>query len=629
MKKSKEQQFSGWGMWAAGLASMACAVSARGAVFPDADSSHDISSTAAWDGAIPEIVEIDGDGVIYNATSGDVTFGSVELKDGNKTFDLTGTPTRKVTVNGGTNNTFRVSGNDTEVELKGGTWYFPNTGSFSVGKVDTSSNTGGKGSTLTLSGGCVVTNAGLVRAGTYAGVDGKTSKIVVRGSGTHLHSAYSGSAQSIALSRNDPTHAALEILEGGRFTMLGAVFNVDSGSSTSLIYPDARLTVSGEDSYCEVKNFELGKDNHYGLKVEVLDQATLDVQNNLTVASGANSGDNLFIVSNATLRAGNLYFGKSSGHALPNRMEVLNGASVEALSYVFMGQDANSCSNQLFVSNATVTCKRFSAGYAAGAFANRALFTGASAQLNTGDSSASYFFNSGCHDNEVTFTGGATWTHAGTAAAYASKGATNNIFRIADGATANVTGALNVSGAGDASNRVEVLGGEVTTTARLNIGSDSQVLVVSNGTVSVGTDFYMGYATVQGDSGVENKDCRLEVKGAQAQVDVGGTLYLKNAAAVSFDVPADGYGQVPVRAVMKIDFESGCKIEVDATAFRKSLAAGNATVVLMESPGTLTVPDQVLSDSNALLDEGLSLAKDGNQIVLTVTKKSGFCIFVR
>lgn len=734
---------------------LATALGVRAEAFPDADGSHDFSSPVAWGlDALPEAASFENDEAATYTASSDATFSTLSLLNGSRTFDLSATPNRTVTLTGD-GNAFVVDKASTN-ELKGGTWRFANDGNvlrFASGSA--------QNSRLVLSDGCVVTNAGNVIVS--ESISGSNSLVICEGAALYSHSeGRIGRWQSGATGADG---SALEVLSGGRFVSSG-MFWVYNGESRTPARSEVSLHVSGDGSLFEVTDtasgFFMGGKNLSGDTVMVDDGATLRLGGRLSLGYWEGAGDLRVTVDDANLEARRIHVGdRSLMHDMPNVLEILNGATVTLSEHMVVG---NSGDNSICIlSNATLNCQRFYVGEALTAASNRFTVRGADAKINVGYTGTYGLFSAG-HDNRIELTDGASWRYDSAALYTCIMGpGSNNVISISDGAALRSTeklfigyredeygnrvevenggeleaaeillqrngqellvsngtvtctstrvkicgngsrltlcgpdavcrqekvvakgntyqlfedtarncsmdvldgaiwaydangvytginpagthsNTLNVARGGtfragalfhvgytsDSGNAVNVFDGGILDVGNLRVASKGQTVTVSNGVVRCGGDIVIGY--VQGN--IESVDDRFIVAGTNSSVTVGGSLRT-NASAVSptleFNVPKDGYVQVPVTA-KRIEITENAVLDIDADAFQSSLAHA-ARVMLAEAADVCSVDAAVLAAANErLMAQRMSVSVvNGKRLVLRARpQRTGFAICVR
>ncbi|MCR5413654.1 MAG: hypothetical protein K6F50_02865 [Kiritimatiellae bacterium] len=454
------------------------AVGAMGDVFPDADASHDISSATAWGGEIPAAAEFDSPATTYGA-SGDVTFGKVKVMEGTNAFDFSATPGRTVTITNSGGQAFWLAGSNSSLELKGGKWFMANGGTFSVG--DPGGGGYGTNSVLTLSGGCVVTNAGGLSVGSYGNVD---SKFVIR-DGSFFHLANNGHITYLSTTRSG---ASMEVVDGGGF-YCGGLFWIDGGGSADpAIDSDVSLLVSGAGSTFGIKNgIYQGSAGHDSSRVTFTDHAVGNIGGLVSLGYSNPSGGHLFTVEKgATLNCGSVAIGHGTkAHAKTNRVEIL-GATLNVAADLNVGNASTSRMNELFVSNATVVCQKFIVGGGSESTGNRAVFYGPDTHLELSINDSFNLFGNTSSGNEIIFDG-VTFEHKTSKnGIYFSLGSnTGNLVRVTNGGSIKTDKAFHIGYNNDFSNRVEVLnGGKLEADgAVVELKRHGQTLVVSNGTL--------------------------------------------------------------------------------------------------------------------------------------------------
>ncbi len=401
-------------------------------VFPDVDSSHDISSATAWGGAIPAAAEFDSPATTYGASQ-DVLFGSVKVQAGTNAFDLSATPGRTVTITNSGGQAFWLAGSNSSLELKGGKWFMANGGTFSVG--DTGYSGYGTNSVVTLSGGCVVTNVGSMSVGCYGNVD---SKLVIR-DGAFFHIANNGRVSYLKNVRNGAT---LEVIDGGSF-YCGGLFWIDAGATADPpIDSGISLFVSGAGSTFGTKNgIYQGSTGHNSSRITFTDHAVGNIGGAVSLGyNNPSCGHLVTVEKGATLNCGTVAIGDGSKtNTVPNRVEVLSGASLISSSDIKVGNADDTQLNEMFVSNATVRCFRFYVAAGARATKNRAVFYGPDTHFEVTQTGTRDLFGNTATGNELVFDGGAVWEHT-AGSIYTSVGANaGNLIRIMNGSAIKST----------------------------------------------------------------------------------------------------------------------------------------------------------------------------------------------
>lgn len=730
-----------------------CGRTATAATFPDADSSHDISSTTAWGGEIPAAAEFDSEATTYGAGQ-DVRFGSVKVGAGANVFDFSSTPGRTVTVTNKGSFAFWLAGNDSSLELKGGKWDMSNVGTFSIG--DPGMGGYGKNSVLTLSGGCVVTNVGAMSVGCSGNAN---SKLVIR-DGAFLHLVKDGRVTYLS---DTWSGSSMEVVDGGGF-YCGGLFWLDAGDATTFsLDSGVSLLVSGTGSTFGVKEgIYQGSLRHDSSRVTFTDHAVGNIGGVVSLGYGSPAGGHLFTVEKgATLNCGSVAIGHySKNHTKTNRVEVL-GATMNVASTLTVGSGDDTQRNELFVSNATVVCKKFIVGGGSNSTGNRAVFYGPDTHLELSQNDSFNLFGNTSSGNEIIFDGvtfehttskngiyislgantgnlvrvtnggairtaktlhigynydysnrvevvnggeievtgagvelkrhgqtlvvsngtltckttlgigvsndksasgcrfllmgenstftetgrsgtyplfvggregeilvsdGAVWSY-GKSGVYTSigSGLTNNTIRIARGGHFNVANGLFIGYAGDQGNGFSVEDGGFLDCKGLSIGADSQWLYISNSTVTVTNECNVGAS----QGGCTNRKCRIEFGGSSPTMSVGSYMAMNRTAELRFNVPEDGYAATPLTIGGKLNINANCRILVDAEAFREKMASSRTKVTLVSFAGNDEISATALTESNALLGEGLKLSVEDKKIILTVKRETGFVLMIR
>ena len=561
----------------------------------------------------------------------DMTWTSLNFNTaGAYLWDLTGY-TATLTGTGG--NILTLSVKDTDVTFKGGALAF--TGA--APSVNTTGGTRGANRSLTFDG-TAVTGSGLTFIGAY-GSDPDSSVI--------LTNAASVSLKQFTLTSNSPNAKRCSlIVTGGSTLSTTDTFATDGGNSYQDI--NARVLVDGEGSKITVgnnKTMTLGNGQRK-IFFDVLNGGAYTGGGTVNMASGRCASDVHVCVSNqASFAAGNVYLGSFAGSTASsvwydathdNSFEVLDNstATISGNLYIGSGYNSKGSSNNLVrVVNSTLTGSSIYPQFSGvQCSANRCLVTGNTARLETSSSMKALFFN-GAHDNLFEIADRATWT--ALANFRTGDSASNNVIRISGGATATFTGYSFGHYANDSTkayhgDRLEVLDGATLTANVFRMGSDSNSLVVSNGTITAtntgtagGDDvFDIGHSNYYGTNNV------VTLEGNCPLLESKGCFYICGTTDINFKIPAGGYAEnhVPIKGV-KIEFKVGSVLKVDVSEFRPTLTR-KTEVTLVQATTGFTL-NQIIAASNASAPEGCEFAFDSDKksIVLKVKPpKRGFVI---
>jgi len=547
---------------------LAVGASAADVEFPNADSSGDIASAAAWGGSLPALSDtaiIYGQDCTYTAKS-DVEFGLMKAVNPNPgygpyihhslTLDMrpeasgaTAANPRTITSSG-----FNSGNSAMDLLVRGGVWNFKGTAG---GNSPTLHNSWGQECSFTFSDGAVInfsTPYNMFQATT-------SSRFRLTGGSRMTASTfwpYSGTGK-----------CSFEVLDGSSCSVVGLQFGRDAigwheNNSIVVAGPGSRFSATGY--------------NEGGIAIGY---------------SSANSG---------------------------NAFCVTNGATVWFNGYSVVG---NGPSNTLWLDdNASLTGGTMRVGAAAGATGNR-IFVGKGSTLyiNNGNF-LSLGYAEGADGNTLVASNGYVRT---AFLKIGSNGSRNNLLRVygpdADldviyypGGSDGIFG--NSASAGG--NVLELDGGTKVdwsssvrnfwmggVDGQVSIGNEVRVL---NGSKFSLNNFYLGHT-----NSTENV---LSIAGS-SQVDcetgTGEGFYVYPGNTLKLTVPAEGYSDLPVRA-STIVFHEGSILQVDASAYK----SGPQKCKVLSSWKPLTIPASVLAAANASLREGytLYLSEDGCDLYL-------------
>ena len=164
-------------------------------------------------------------------------------------------------------------------------------------------------------------------------------------------------------------------------------------------------------------------------------------------------------------------------------------------------------------------------------------------------------------------------------------------------------------------------------------------------TLTIGSNTFAGWPDISGLGGFVVEDGTIELKNKNASdAVVGGMAVFKREssqlkataalafganAKVRFEIPATGLtdGVTPI-AAPTITFDTATKLEVDAAEFRNALTK-KTRLALATASTSLTLPDAVLDAANVDATEtGCRFAKEGNSLVVDISRTGGFIIVV-
>ena len=156
-------------------------------------------------------------------------------------------------------------------------------------------------------------------------------------------------------------------------------------------------------------------------------------------------------------------------------------------------------------------------------------------------------------------------------------------------------------------------------------GSDTNdcTIAVSNGTIAVS-----GGLNVGGSDDTIPHGCSLSIAGSRPSI-TGGSVGVNRDSVIAFDVPRDGYEDVPIR-VKSFTFGSRCAVR---PTLRVTMSPRNRAgrVVLVEAENDISVPDDLQLD----LPEGARLVRAGEagynakQLKVRLPRDSGLIMIVR
>lgn len=574
--------------------------------FPHENENYDISDPAAWGGMIPteEVTFLETSAVYTN--SRDVTFKSVLQTQSNpQDIVFRMSPSYLVTVTGN----FGAYYMNTKQTFDGGRW--------SIG--------GTLAATAQSGGSLVLTNGVIVNAVSF-----QVNK-----------SSANGEVTVTDLSE-------LHFKRGDNFGIMhDSVFTVSGGAQATW-----------NDGYFQP--WGVGSSNNLFLVAGV--GSTANCENGSTppkIADKNSSFNVLRVEKGATMWVGGGNFGQDVG-AVSNRIEVVeagsklefkgalkvnnaegafandvlvaNGGEIALTAGTAELNIGGSGRSTVIVSNATFRAAKFCIGTDVTSTGNLFRVCGKSSVLETpykADGFFHIFSNGGNNRFELD---NADWTSplgpVGTGYAYGSESSGNTVAFLNGSKVSLVTFSVGFNENKGDDNTLLVAGGSTLTLTETSATKDVNVLtvsgsrntvVVSNATVSVDNDFAcvsVGYAAPGASSvGTGNG---IVLQGASPCVSAtSGTIRLQNASRLVFEIPAEGYANVPLVA-SKIRFADDTVIDVLCEDFQKALRS-RAAVVLARATTSLNVSPAVLDAANAkLLPLKRELKIDGTDLVLKV-----------
>lgn len=585
----------------------------------------DIASNGAdgWNGTMPGPTvkaQFNQNGT-YTA-SADVEFGEVAFS-ANCTFDLTGTPLRTIKAAPVWFGWYQRS-----TTLKGGVWDLQGKGAFSAANDNGSIYI----TTLTLSDGCVVTNATMLRVGYKQRQN--TLKI------TGASKVYTD-AVNVNL---NPTgvNGLLEVSGGGELVVLkGNFVDTSAAQASDLIEADTtnRVVVTGTGSriVCPASidgNNKLGTiiGNAYGRNsLEASDGGELYAPYRFAVGYSAMANNNT-----AVFKAGAKYylsdFRIGENGSCGNHVEILSGANGRLATGYVGGRKTASHGNSLVIDSAELLCRQIIVSPMDGGYSNSLYIAGSDTSFTTTVTDLpNYPFVSRGRFNSFTLDG-ATWNYWLNMAI--DDAAVSNEVRFVNGAQMLMGGGLFSGSDADASfgNRVTVSGGSLLKGTFVRISRKDNALVVSNAAVRAEKD---GAGYIEIGSKLPNvdkaniADNALVLQGSAPKVSADKEIRFMNGSVFRIELPASGYGadHVPVVA-SEVSIDDTSRIEVLGVADVLSAWDGEPAVwTIVSAPGGITIPADVLAAANAQLSadsEGqlrLSVTDGGTRLVLKIGRR--------
>lgn len=574
--------------------------------FPHKNDNYDISDPAAWGGMIPteEVTFLETSAVYTN--SRDVTFKSVLQTQSNpQDIVFRMSPSYLVTVTGN----FGAYYKNTKQTFDGGRW--------SIG--GTLAATAQSGGSLVLKNGVIV-NA----------VSFQVNKSSANGEVTVTDSS------ELHFKRGDNfgiMHDSVFIVSGGaQATWNDGYFQPwGVGSSNNL------FLVAGVGSTANCENMstppKIADKNSSFNVLRVEKGATMWV-------GGGNFGQDVGAVSNRieVVDAGSklefkgaLKVNNAEG-AFANDVLVANGGEIALTAGTAELNIGGSGRSTVIVSNATFRAAKFCIGTDVTSTGNLFRVCGKSSVLATPYKTDGFFHIFSKGGNNRFELDNADWTsplgHVGTGYAYENESSSNTVAFLNGSEVSLVTFSVGWNAGTSDDNTLLVAGGSTLTLTEtsatkdvnvLTVGGSRNTVVVSNATVSVDNDFAcvsVGY-TASGASSVGTGN-GIVLQGASPRVSAAnGTIRLQNASRLVFEIPAEGYANVPLVA-STIRFADDTVIDVLCEDFQKALRS-RAAVVLARATTSLNVSQAVLDAANAnLLPLKRELKIDGTDLVLKV-----------
>ena len=458
-----------------------------GVTFPNADKSYDIYSAAAWgDTAYPDTtttIMITEKNATYTFSE-DMTFGMLYFNGANMKIDLTSTPERKITLTSASSCIYPYS-DSKSIELAGGYYYASNRGQFVciTTTYDKNPNT-----SITLSSGVIVTNAGVVKV--KNGPIWGTGPALIMKSGAKLYatgytSTYFPGEVAYTFT-GDPTETGVSADISGGAQLFKTVESGEfrTGSGVMLVRGEGTLVnvLAGSARIGSESNSVL----HVTDNAQFLVAGTIRLSDSVSASNGRLYIDNGGHVECATAYIGG--WGKSYG--MDHHLIAGPGGSFRATNIVYL----NGTNESVVVSNGTLRLNKLSLGNFTTDRGNMLKLYGPSASLvfDTTSSFASFLASGSGH--RFVMDGGATYSTSQPL--YISSGRSNvsgtytsNTVEIVNGSKLTMTESLwmrNYAAEIIAANgnTVRVASGGELECRSFQLCSADNTLVISNGTVT-------------------------------------------------------------------------------------------------------------------------------------------------
>ena len=638
-------------------------------VFPNKDSSGDISSAAAW-GAEDFFTK----NAVFDKTQtvtalADVSFaGQLKVTGGTLTLDMRNEATgadpgpRKMTFGGA----FYPFMNSTAIVLRGGLWDLTSHAIF--GQPNNYNNSGNQ---LTVTDGAIVTNVTALVATTYgsgtshlfvsggsrvyantlngAGTYGKDATVEIsEGAKVSLLNAdsatyvlqtetttYSSSHNGVLISgEGTEVKATAGVMAAGRCVRDSWVTVTDSASlsvgASALVVGDdekasnAVLTVSSNASFAMDNGTMTIGNNGRNAKVEVSGGASLAKGSGYLYLGRYAAASNavLRIADNATVsQSGTVFLGYAAQGC---QIEISDGATFESSGQMYVGGNGiGNPHNSLVVSGGTYTGPMPMIS-GSGAHHSLVKLSGADTRFQVTGADATYIELFGVAPDCSFVIDGAAWTNAEKAIAFGhSNGRQTHHCRleIVNGGElvlpekSFVVSTLDYR---EPSNTVYVGDASLLKAKSVALNSIHNTMIVSNGTVeATAGDFYVAREYQNGSA--YNTNCCLVVQGETPRIAAAaGTLDVWRDSSIVFDLPADGYGDETPIAAKNIYFDATSHLEVRGGENYLTGRMQPVEKTLMTATDTLTLSAAQIAAANASLPKGLKLRKsaDNKSLIL-------------
>ena len=381
----------------------------------------------------------------------------------------------------------------------------------------------------------------------------------------------------------------------------------------------------------------------YSNTLYVVDGGILTVSSECKMGEGAGSHDNAVIVSGGgTFNAGNSIRISDSTTAWNNNIYVTDGGSFLVVNKVHLGgyssdNTKGGHNNSIYVSNGTFRCSAVDFGMSATSVSNKLVVSGSETDfgMTYSNGSLGLFEYGGWH--EMVLSDGASWQHKKQI--YVASNSFSNRFVVTRGASFSVQDAGLSSGSGAVShaNIMEISdGASARVSGRIELTKKDNAIVVSNATLQVGENLYVGRTI----SNVEDGDIsgnRFEIYGSNTVVSVGGEFKFFRDSVLRINLPKRGYvgNLAPVR-VGTFVINSTATFDIEGISeMRQCSERDKSRIPLVCSDSGVTVPAGIVESVNAsfvsagAVDCCIYVSDDGKNLMLKVPFRKGSVFIVR
>jgi hypothetical protein len=647
--KKEQNSALGKAMALAAVAAVFTASAADNIVFPNADSSGDFASLAAWNRAeLPSTSNVlfSASGT-YTATS-DVEFNGFMPNANNisMTFDMSpeasgataGSP-RKIKV--GARGVFVNDKTGWECNFTGGFWDFQNSGHISMYRstwgthsqtlsfqnvtitnlTDLKGGYGGSGHRITIGAGAKIYTTRCE----FDGYQSAASLFEVKdGALLRVVTTLSGDTASFVIGRAGAN-------AGGRNTLRV------SGAGTQLFVDgSAHMTMPGG-------NVATGHLFHVtgGAQATIRNSSYKFIGGQASARLGVSSRWRIDDGGVLTTGGGTILLGHNGGFA---RIEVLEGGVWTNTAALSMGSEYECAGNNQFVVSNGTYCGKFPLiGFTSTVASNNLVqIMGPRASFNPTDAKDIIMFPKS-HGNRFVLSDGAVWTNTAPAGnlyfSDQSRGC-SNIFAVVRGATYYSTTNLCIAGANyDVRSNTLVVADSAYVYARSIYSSAIENgIILSNATIE--TSGRLLFSDTSYSSQMHGySNCWMRVQGTRPRVKIGTSMTIKNTSFLHFDLPADEYdeGVVPITCGTKFSIEDKSRIYVNGVEEMAEAMRRPCDVVLLEAEEGITLANGVLAAANAHIaaqaDKSvgsmLRLSDGNKQLVLHISYPNGTTIMIK